>query len=45
MRNSLYQLARLLGDIMALFSGRATRRYYRKKAGRKSGNFMNKIFK
>ncbi len=45
MRNFLYWLARLLGDVNAIQKGRVGRRIGRRVAGRITGKGLRKLFK
>jgi len=45
MRNLLYTLARLLGDLTAIKKGRIGRRIARRGAGKLTGKGLGKLFK
>lgn len=45
LRNILYKLARLLGDVNAIQKGKITQRILRRGAGKITGRFFQKIFK
>lgn len=45
MRNLLYKLARIMGDVNAVKKGKVTRRIGRRAAGRATGKGLGKIFK
>ena len=44
-RSGLYLLARLLGDVQAVRSGRIGRRILRRAAGRVTGRFLGRLFR
>lgn len=45
MRNLLYKLARLMGDVNAVKKGRVGRRVGRRVAGKATGRGLGKLFK
>lgn len=45
MRNLLYKLARLMGDVNAVKKGRVGRRVGRRIAGKATGRGLGKLFK
>lgn len=45
MRNLLYKLARLMGDVNAVKKGRVGRRVGRRMAGKATGRGLGKLFK
>ncbi|MEG8945781.1 hypothetical protein [Rosettibacter firmus] len=45
LRNILYTLARLLGDVNAIKKGKIGERILRRSAGRITGKFLQKIFR
>lgn len=44
MRNLLYKLARIMGDVNAVKKGKVTRRVGRRAAGRATGKGLGKLF-
>jgi hypothetical protein len=44
MRDFLYRLARLLGDVNAVEKGRVPRRIMRRAAGKVSGRLLGRLF-
>ncbi len=44
-RSMLYTIAKLLGDLAALFTGRVGRRAGRRVAGRVTGRLFGRLFK
>lgn len=44
-RGWLYRLARLLGDVSAVQTGRVPRRILRRTAGKVTGKFLGKLFR